>query len=90
MHNRSHCKRHQQSFDDDDDDDDDNDCQLQEELERLVRLEHFFENALKDNRAKFMQVRIELKTVLKARAKIASLEFEVFSPTIIRNKKVTR
>jgi hypothetical protein len=54
MHNRSHRKRRHQSFDDDDDDD----GQLEEKSERLVRHEHFFKNVLKDNEAKFMQVRI--------------------------------
>ena len=74
MHNRSHHKRHHQSFDDDNDD-----GRLEEKSERSVRLEHFFENVLKDNEAKFMQ----------AKTKIPSLDFDIFSPTIFRkNYKV--
>jgi len=86
MHNRSHRKRRHQSFDDDDGDD----GRLEEGLERGVRHEHFSESVLKDTEAKFMQVRIELKTVLMARIKIASLDFDIFSPAIIWKKKVKR
>jgi len=76
MPNRSHRRRRHQSF--------------EEELERSVRLEHFFENLLKDSEAKFMKVCAELKTALKARTKIASLDLDILSPTIILKKKVTR
>jgi hypothetical protein len=41
---------------------------------------------LKDTKAELMKVDTELKTVLKARTKISSLEFNIFSPSIIRNK----
>jgi len=84
MHNRSRRKRRHQSFDDDDDDD----GRLEEKSERLVRLEHFFENMLKDNEAKFMQVCMELKTVPRQEPKYLPWTLTFSLPPLFGRRKL--
>jgi len=53
------------------------DYQLRRRFLELFKKQHKYEDEL-------MRVRAKLKFVLKARAKLASLEFNIFSPTIIQ------
>ena len=55
-----------------------------------VEESEIFESKVSHIDPEVRRVCAELKTVREARAKLASLEFDIFSPTIIREKAVTR
>ncbi|MCH90971.1 hypothetical protein A2U01_0011895, partial [Trifolium medium] len=63
-----------------------------EYLQNSEMIKGVFEKEIKDVEATVMEIMSEMKPALDtgAKAKLASLEFDIFSPTIIREKKVTR
>ncbi|GAU15960.1 hypothetical protein TSUD_41820 [Trifolium subterraneum] len=65
---------------------------LVEYLQNSETVKGVFEKEIKDVEATVMEIMSEMKPDLDtgAKAKLASLEFDIFSPTIIREKKVTR
>lgn len=81
-----HNRKPRQSFDDQLDELERSEQVLRESFRNLGELKEIFNNMLKDTEAKLMQVRTELTTVLKARTQVSSLEFDIFSPSIVRKK----
>ncbi|CAJ2629728.1 unnamed protein product [Trifolium pratense] len=63
-----------------------------EYLQNSEMIKGVFEKEIKDVEATIMEILSEMKPALDtgAKVKLASLEFDIFSPTIIREKKVTR
>ncbi|KEH43571.1 hypothetical protein MTR_1g096670 [Medicago truncatula] len=59
---------------------------FRESLEHLAMHKQELKNELTNTDAELMEVRSNLKEALKARAKLASLEFNIVSPSIIREK----
>jgi hypothetical protein len=63
-----------------------------EYLQNSKMIKGVFEKEIKDVEATVVEIMSEMKPALdtEAKAKLASLDFDIFSPTIIQEKKVTR
>jgi hypothetical protein len=59
---------------------------FRESLEHLAMHKQELKNELTNTDAELIEVRSNLKEALKGKAKLASLEFNIFSPSIIREK----
>jgi len=61
---------------------------IREHLEHLAMQKQELKNELTNTDAELVVVRSNLKEALKAKAKLASLEFNISSPSIIREKDI--